>query len=94
MLAQEGFVAVYVVMEMSTGTILAGPTVIARGVAENDDVFRDIEPAIADALSAAAADGQASVRDMERVARRTLGRWVSKRLKRAPMIVPLVLEAD
>lgn len=93
-LAQEGFVAVYVVMEMSTGTILAGPTVIARGVAENDDVFRDIEPAIADALSAAAADGQASVRDMERVARRTLGRWVSKRLKRAPMIVPLVLEAD
>lgn len=91
-LAEEGFVAVYVVMELTTGTILAGPTVIARGVAENDAVFRDIEPKIADALVEAARDGKASVRDMERVARRTLGCWVSKRLRRAPMIVPLVVE--
>ena len=93
-LAQEGFVAVYVVMELSTGTILAGPTVIARGVAENDAVFRDIEPQIADALTDAARGGKATVHDMERVARRTLGRWVSRRLRRAPMIVPLVVEAE
>lgn len=91
-LAEEGFVAVYVVMELMTGTILAGPTVIARGVAENDAVFRDIEPQIADALIEAARGGKATVRDMERVARRTLGRWISKRLRRAPMIVPLVVE--
>lgn len=93
-LAEEGFVAVYVVMELTTGTILAGPTVIARGVAENAAVFRDIEPQIADALVEAASGGKSTVRDMERVARRTLGRWVSKRLRRAPMIVPLVVEAE
>lgn len=93
-LAQEGFVAVYVVMELTTGTILAGPTVVARGVAEDEDVFRDIEPRIADALIAAHHEGKTTVREMERVARRTLGRWVSKRLQRAPMIVPLVVEAE
>ena len=93
-LAAEGFVAVYVVMELSTGTILAGPTVIARGVAEHDNVFRDIEPQIADALIEASRGGKARVSELERVARRTLGRWVSKRLRRAPMIVPLVVEAE
>ena len=63
-------------------------------MAEHDNVFRDIEPQIADALIEASRGGKARVSDLERVARRTLGRWVSKRLRRAPMIVPLVVEAE
>lgn len=92
-LGGEGFVSVYAVMELQTGTLLSGPSIIARGVAEPDEVFEEIIPEIADALVAKAKEAEVTTKDLERVARRTLGRWVSRRLHRSPMLVPLIVEA-
>jgi len=52
-LAEEGFVSVYAVVETKTGTILAGPDIQARGVAEDDSVFDEILPEVTDVLQAA-----------------------------------------
>ena len=92
-LAEEGFVSVYAVVETTTGTILAGPHIQARGVAEDDSVFEEILPDVTEALSAALETGKADAYSLQQVMRRTLGRWIGRRLKRRPMIVPVVIEA-
>ena len=92
-LAEEGFVSVYAVVETMTGTILAGPHIQARGVAEDDSVFEEILPDVTEALSAALETGKADTYSLQQVMRRTLGRWIGRRLKRRLMIVPVVVEA-
>ncbi|MGK2348716.1 ribonuclease J [Actinomyces sp. W5033] len=92
-LASEGFVSVYAVVETKTGTILAGPDIQARGVAEDDAVFDEILPDVTGALQEALNKGNQDAHSLQQVMRRTLGRFVGRRLKRRPMIVPVVIEA-
>ncbi|QQM68318.1 ribonuclease J [Actinomyces weissii] len=92
-LAEEGFVSVYAVVETKTGTILAGPHIQARGVAEDDAVFDEVLPDLTASLAQALDSGNASAHSLQQVLRRTLGRWVGRRLRRRPMIVPVVIEA-
>lgn len=92
-LGAEGFVSVYAVVELSTGTILSGPTITARGVAEDDAVFAEAVTPVADALADAAKGGNVTADALQQAMRRALGRWVSRNLRRRPMIVPLVVEA-
>ncbi|WP_103063685.1 ribonuclease J [Actinomyces qiguomingii] len=92
-LAEEGFVSVYAVVETSTGTILAGPDIQARGVAEDDSVFDEVLPDVTNALAVALNKGNADAHSLQQAMRRTLGRWIGRRLRRRPMIVPVVIEA-
>ena len=92
-LSEEGFVSIYAVVEAQTGTILAGPHIQARGVAEDDSVFDEILPDITNALNQAMEDGNADAHSLQQVMRRTLGRWVGRKLRRRPMIVPVIVEA-
>ena len=91
--AEEGFVSVYAVVETKTGTILAGPDIQARGMAEDDSVFEEILPDVTAALQAALDKGNADARSLQQAMRRALGRWIGRRLRRRPMIVPVVIEA-
>jgi ribonuclease J len=92
-LGEEGFISVIVVVDASTGRVISGPEVHARGVAEDDSVFDDIVPKITAALAEAAGNGVRDNHALSQVIRRTIGRWVAQRLRRRPMIVPLVIEA-
>ncbi|MFV4912965.1 ribonuclease J [Microbacterium lacticum] len=92
-LAEEGFISVIVVVDAATGRIITGPEVHARGFAEDDSVFDDVKPKIAAALTEAAQSGVRDTHALSQVVRRTIGRWVNQRLRRRPMIVPLVIEA-
>jgi ribonuclease J len=92
-LGEEGFISVIVVVDASTGRIVSGPDIHARGVAEDDSVFNDVKPKIAAALSEAAKSGVRDTHALSQVVRRTIGRWVNQKLRRRPMIVPLVIEA-
>lgn len=92
-LAEEGFVSVYAVVETKTGTILAGPHIQARGVAEDDSVFDEVLPDVTASLAQALDSGNADAHSLQQVMRRSLGRWVGRRLRRRPMIVPVVIEA-
>lgn len=92
-LGEEGFISVIVVVDSATGRIITGPEIHARGFAEDDSVFDDVKPKIAGALTEAAQSGVRDTHALSQVVRRTIGRWVNQRLRRRPMIVPLVIEA-
>ena len=92
-LAEEGFISVIVVVDASTGRIIVGPEIHARGFAEDDAVFEEVKPKIFAALAEAAQNGVRDQHALQQVVRRTVGTWVNRRLRRRPMLVPLVIEA-
>ncbi|RRC96439.1 ribonuclease J [Schaalia canis] len=91
-LGAEGFVSVYAVVERDSGMVLASPTIRAIGMAEDDAVFEEILPEVDAALREAAAPGGVDPYVLQQVMRRVIGRWVARRLRRRPMIVPVVVE--
>ena len=92
-LGEEGFISVITVVNRQTGQIVSGPDIHARGVAEEDQVFKDIKPKIARALTDAIQDNKEhTTHQLQQIVRRTIGTWVNRRLRRKPMIVPVVVE--
>ena len=92
-LADEGFISVVVVIDSTTGKIVTGPEIHARGLAEEDSVFDEVQPKLVSAIEEALSEGAHDSRQLEQVMRRTLGSFVGRSLKRRPMIIPIVLEA-
>ncbi|MGI9576814.1 MAG: ribonuclease J, partial [Microthrixaceae bacterium] len=94
-LADDGMVTVIAVVDRKRGKIVAGPEVATRGwiVTEESgeliaDLSDEVESALRDAL-----DSDAEVSKLTKAVRRAAGSFVSKRTRRRPMIVPVVLEA-
>jgi ribonuclease J len=92
-LGEEGFISVIVVVDSSSGKVVAGPEIHARGFAEDDAVFERVRPRVEDALREAAANGVGDTHQLQQVIRRVVGRWVSESYRRRPMIIPMVIEA-
>ena len=92
-LAEEGFVSIFVAIDAQTGRVIVGPEIQARGFAEDEAVFDAVKPLIIRALSDAAANGTRDTHAFSQVIRRTVGRWVNSSHRRRPMIVPVVIEA-
>ncbi|MDR0504336.1 MAG: ribonuclease J, partial [Bifidobacteriaceae bacterium] len=90
-LGDEGFVSVFAVIDATEGTVVAGPTVTARGVAESDDVMAGVLPDVTQALEQAMLDGAVDIQQLQQVMRRVVGRWASSKLRRRPMVIPVVV---
>lgn len=91
-LAEEGFISIFVAIDPNRGKIVVGPEIHARGFAEDDSIFDSIRPKIVEALREAAENGVRGQHAFSQVVRRTVGGWVGRRIRRRPMIVPMVLE--
>jgi ribonuclease J len=92
-LGEEGFISIVVVVDSVSGKVIAGPEIHARGFAEDETVFASVRPEIEKALADAVAAGSADAYQLQQVVRRVVGRWVGGRLRRRPMIIPLVISA-
>jgi ribonuclease J len=92
-LGEEGFISVIVVIDSVTGKVVSGPEIHARGFAEDDQTFEAIRQPIIDALNRSVADGVSDTYQLQQNIRRVIGRWVSSKHRRRPMIIPVVLEA-
>ncbi|GAB3124458.1 ribonuclease J [Glaciibacter psychrotolerans] len=92
-LAEEGFISIIVVVDKSTGKVITGPEIHAKGFAEDDSVFDALKPKIEAALAEAAGNGVRDTHALAQSVRRVAGRWVNVTFRRRPMIVPLVIEA-
>ncbi|WP_298253188.1 ribonuclease J [uncultured Arthrobacter sp.] len=93
-LGEEGFISIITVVNRTTGKIVSGPDIHARGFAEDDAVFDEIKPAIGAGLEeAVTANADHTVHQLQQVVRRIIGTWVNRRYRRRPMIIPVVLEA-
>ncbi|MEU2348592.1 ribonuclease J [Modestobacter sp. NPDC049651] len=91
-LGDEGFVAVTVVIEPSTRTIVRPVHLSTRGFSDDPSVFDPALALVEDSLRRALDDGEVDTHRLAQVIRRTLGKWVSDTHRRRPMIVPTVLE--
>ncbi|UYN84538.1 MAG: ribonuclease J [Microcella sp.] len=92
-LAEEGFISIFVAVDAQTGRVVVGPEIHARGFAPDEAIFDDVKPQIIKALSEAAANGTRDQHAFSQVVRRVVGRWVNTQHRRRPMIVPVVIEA-
>ena len=92
-LGEEGFISIFAVVDSSTGEVVAGPHLQARGVAEGEDRLAAIVPEITKALTEAARGGSTDTHQLQQVIRRVVGRFASSKLRRRPMIIPVVVES-
>ncbi|MFF6776445.1 ribonuclease J [Streptomyces sp. NPDC012637] len=91
-LGEEGIISVFVVVDSSTGKIVGGPNVHARGSGIEDAAFDAVLPKIDQALNKSAQDGVVEAHQLQQLIRRTVGKWVSDTYRRRPMILPVVVE--
>lgn len=90
-LGEEGFVSIITVVDLHNHTIVSGPEIQARGLAEDNSVFEEARQRVTRALLDAMRDGVDDTHRLQQVTRRAVGQWVSKTLRRRPMIVPVVV---
>ncbi len=95
-LAEEGVVVVVVTVDGKTGGILVGPEVITRGwvyAPEAEPLLTECADAVRQSVKEAFTTGATDIEALQRVVRRTAGKFVNDSTKRRPMIVPVVMEA-
>ena len=90
-LGEEGFISAIAVVNLHTGELVEGPIITARGFIDEEGIFDAISAEVAGVLREALADGAEDTYPLQQLMRRRLGRWVSKRYRARPMIVPVVL---
>lgn len=91
-LRDEGFVTIIVAVDSSTGKVSSGPEILTRGFPEDEDAFAAVEPKVREAVEQAVAKGVADPYQLQQVIRRTVGSFVGGKLRRRPMIIPVVIE--
>ena len=91
-LGEEGFISIVVAIDVTTGKVLSGPDIHARGFVETEGIFDEVTRDVEKVLAKAALDGVRDNHQLSQLIRRTVGQWVSRTQKRRPMILPLVVE--
>ncbi len=97
-LGREGFVSAVVALSIvgARAELLREPEVLSRGWVHGDEgdmLRKEATLAVRQAVEDAIKDGKRTRQDFERVTRRALGRFINKRTRLRPMVVPVVLGA-
>lgn len=90
-LGEEGFISAIAVVNLHSGELVEGPIISARGFVGADGIFDDITAEVGDGLREALVEGADDTHRLQQVMRRRIGRWVSKKYRARPMIVPVVI---
>ncbi len=94
-IAADGVFIVVTTISSDDGTIVADPEVIFRGVAfleEADGLVEDLKDLVEDQLEEAAEAGRRESHLIEEDLHEGIGRFVWQRLRRRPMVLPVVIE--
>jgi ribonuclease J len=94
-LSEEGVVVVVVTVDAKSGEVLTGPEIITRGwvyAPEAEELLGEARQVVLAELEEAAGSGAVDFETLRRRIRSALGRFVSERTRRRPMIVPVVME--
>jgi ribonuclease J len=91
-LGDEGFVALTVVVEPSTRTIVRPVHLSTRGFSDDPGAFDAVLVLVEENLKRELVDGEVDAHRLSQIIRRTVGKWVSDTYRRRPMIIPTVLE--
>ena len=94
-ISADGIFIVVATISNDDGSIVADPEVIFRGVAfleEADALVEDLKDLVEDQLDEAAKHGNREPNLIEDDLHETIGKFVWQRLRRRPMILPVVIE--
>jgi ribonuclease J len=91
-LGDEGFVALTVVIEPSTATIVRPVHLSTKGFSDDPSAFDEVLALVERNLKNELQDGETDPHRLSQIIRRTVGKWVSDKHRRRPMIIPTVLE--
>ena len=93
-LGEDGFISAIATIDITSRRSVGKPVLSARGFSADpsalDQVAADVETAVKQALE----DTSVTPERVVKAIRRVIGRWVSKRYRRRPMIVPTVVEVE
>ena len=91
-LGSEGFVSSFVVVDTEASEVVNGPKIFLNAVAEDESEFDQVRTQIVSALEDAMIHGTKDTHKLQQIMRRSLGSWISRKLRRKPMIVPVVAD--
>ena len=94
-ISADGIFIVVVTISSDDGSVVADPEVIFRGVAfleEADALVEEISDLVEDQLESAAKAGNREPHLLEEDLHDSVGKFVFQRLKRRPMVLPVVIE--
>ncbi len=92
-LGEEGFISIFVVVDVVDGAIVAGPEIHVRGFGAEDELIAPLREQVTRAVEQALTDGLDDTHELQQRIRRTVGKWVNTTHRRRPMIIPVVVEA-
>ncbi len=95
-LAQHGIIIVVAVLERGTNQLLAGPDIVTRGfvyVREAEDLMEDAKSVVLGSIMECQDKRITDWSKIKNVIRDDLSDYLWKRMKRSPMILPIIMEA-
>jgi len=94
-ISADGIFIVVATISNDDGSIVADPEVMLRGVAfieESDNLVEDLKDLVEDQLDDSAAAGKRETHLVEEDLHEAIGKFVWQRLRRRPMVLPVVIE--
>ena len=96
LLSENGLIIVVLSTEKGTGEILAGPEIVSRGfiyVRENIDLIEESKTLVRKALEKCDTKTK-EWNNIKMVIKDSLSSFIYDRIKRSPMILPIIVEVD
>ena len=94
-LAQNGIIVVVLTLEKHSNQLLAGPDIVSRGfvyVRESEDLLEEAHGIVADAVEDCMQRGVTDWGKLKNIIKDSLSDFLWKRMKRNPMILPIIME--
>ena len=94
-LAQNGIIVVVLTLEKHSNQLLAGPDIVSRGfvyVRESEDLMEEAHTVVVDAVDDCLDRHVSDWGKIKNVIKDSLSDFLWKRMKRSPMILPIIME--
>ncbi len=95
-LAANGIIIVPITLDKTTGEVLSGPDIVTRGfvyVRENEDLIEDARNVVLDTLEEFRGKKSKNWTTLKGKVRDDLSDYIWRRMKRNPIILPIIMEA-
>jgi len=96
-LAKDGIIIVVMTINRYSCTLLAGPDIVSRGfvyVRESEDLMEESHGVVANAVEVCLSQGVCDWGKIKTIVRDNLSDFLWKKMKRRPMIIPIIMEVD
>ena len=96
-LAENGIIIVVMTLEKYSNQLLAGPDIVTRGfvyVRESENLIEEAKCVVSDALESCLDRRVTDWGKIKMVVKDSLSDYLWKKMKRSPMILPIIMEVD